>query len=124
MSSIRKNFAYSISYQVLIIILPLITSPYVSRVLGASGLGAYAYTNSITSFIAMFGLLGINNHGNRTIAALGMDKDKRSDAFWNIWAIQALFTTITLIAYIIYIIFLCKVEYQTLFYIEIMIILT
>ncbi|RKI21617.1 flippase [bacterium 1xD8-6] len=124
MSSIRKNFAYSISYQVLIIILPLITSPYVSRVLGASGLGAYAYTNSITSFIAMFGLLGINNHGNRTIAALGMDKDKRSDAFWNIWAIQALFTTITLIAYIIYIIFLCKVEYQTLFYIEIMIILS
>lgn len=124
LSNIRKNFAYSVSYQILIIILPLITSPYVSRVLGASGLGAYAYTNSISSFVAMFGLLGISNHGSRTVAALGNNKKKRSEAFWNIWTIQALFTIITLIAYIIYVIFFCKTEYQTLFFVEIMVILS
>ena len=39
-----KNFLYNVSYQILILILPLITVPYVSKILGAKGVGDYAFT--------------------------------------------------------------------------------
>lgn len=48
MSSLKKNFAYNIAYQILVIILPLITAPYVSRVLGVEGVGTYSYIYSIS----------------------------------------------------------------------------
>ena len=39
MTSLKKNMAYNVAYQVLVIVLPLVTAPYVSRILGAEGLG-------------------------------------------------------------------------------------
>lgn len=68
MSSLKKNLAYNVAYQILVIILPLITAPYVSRVLGADGLGTYSYIFSIVTYFGLFGMLGIANHGNRSVA--------------------------------------------------------
>ena len=47
MGSVKKNIIYNISYQILILIVPFITSPYVSRVLGPEGLGTYSVTTAI-----------------------------------------------------------------------------
>lgn len=66
--SVKKNFIYNIIYQILIIILPFITVPYVSRTLGVSGVGIYSYTYSIIYYFMLICLLGINNYGNRVIA--------------------------------------------------------
>ena len=74
----KKNLIYNIIYQLLILILPLITMPYVSRVLGADGIGTYSYTYSIAYYFMIFGMLGLNNYGNRTIAKVRDDKDKLS----------------------------------------------
>lgn len=40
-----KNYLYNASYQLLIMLAPLITTPYVARVLGAHESGIYTYTN-------------------------------------------------------------------------------
>ena len=45
--SVAKNYFYNVAYQVLAIILPIITTPYLSRVLGAENIGIYSYTISI-----------------------------------------------------------------------------
>ena len=45
MNKVVKNYLYNLSYQILILIVPLITTPYVSRVLGAKGVGTFSYTN-------------------------------------------------------------------------------
>ena len=45
MNKVIKNYLYNLSYQLLLIVLPIITTPYVSRVLGAEAIGTYAYTN-------------------------------------------------------------------------------
>ena len=37
--SITKNYIYNLAYQILIILLPIITAPYLSRVLGAENIG-------------------------------------------------------------------------------------
>ena len=55
-SSVKKNFSYNIIYQILILILPLITAPYVSRVIGAEGNGIYSYTYSIVQYFALFAM--------------------------------------------------------------------
>ena len=47
MNKVVKNYFYNLSYQILILIIPLITTPYISRVLGAKGIGIFSYTSSI-----------------------------------------------------------------------------
>lgn len=111
-SSIKLNFIYSFVYQILVVLLPLLTAPYLSRVLGPNGLGIYSYTFSLATFFALFGMLGVNNYGNRTIATVQNDLTERSKVFWNIWSLQVLMTTFTLILYSIYLIFYCPQEYK------------
>lgn len=104
MESLKKNFIYNIIYQILTIILPLITAPYIARVLGAENVGIYSYTYSIAYYFLIFAMLGISNHGNRMIAATRKDKDKMSVTFWSIYSIQFITFFISIIAYIIYLI--------------------
>ena len=65
----------------LILILPLITVPYVSRILGADGIGIYSYTYSIAYYFMLIAMLGLNNYGNRTIAKVRDDPKKLSKEF-------------------------------------------
>ena len=45
--SVKKNFVYSTAFQILSMITPFITAPYVSRILGAGGLGIQSYTTAV-----------------------------------------------------------------------------
>ena len=74
----KKNFIYNVLYQILILIIPLITMPYVSRVLGADGVGIYSYTYSISYYFMIIAMLGLNNYGNRTIAKVRNNKEELS----------------------------------------------
>ena len=46
-SNLKTNFIYNSAYQMLSMIVPLVTTPYISRVLGADGVGIYSYIISI-----------------------------------------------------------------------------
>ena len=65
-NSVVANYILNTIYQVLIIIVPLITTPYVSRVLGAEGIGKYSYTYSIISYLLIFAAMGTTTYGQRT----------------------------------------------------------
>lgn len=82
--SLKKNIAISTIYQVLLIILPIITAPYVARVLGPEQSGIYDYTNSIQTYFAMFAALGTASYGAREIARVRNDEAQRSILFWEI----------------------------------------
>lgn len=90
MSSIKKNFIYNVFYQVLIIILPLVTAPYLSRVLGPDGLGEYSFTYSVANYFVLFAMLGVNNYGNRCVARARGDRRRLSSEFWSVYCFQAL----------------------------------
>lgn len=102
MASIKKNLAYNMFYQILAIILPFITAPYVSRVLGAKGVGIYSYTYSIANYFLLFIMLGITNHGNRSIASTEKTKEKLGKCFWNNYIIQLFMGVIVVGIYISY----------------------
>lgn len=108
MESVKKNFFYNIVYQILIVILPLITAPYISRTLGATAVGIYSYTYSVAYYFLLIAMLGIGNHGNRTIAANRDNKDKLNKSFSAIYSLQFITFSCAIIIYIVYIFFKVK----------------
>ena len=112
--SVKKNFIYNLSYQILVMILPLITTPYISRVIGAEGVGIQSYTYSIANYFVLFAMLGVNNHGNRSIAMVRNDQEKLNRTFTSIYLIQAIMSILMIIPYIIYIVFFAK-NYKIIF---------
>lgn len=88
--SITKNYIYNLIYQIMLLILPLITAPYISRVLGAENIGIYSYTLSISAYFILFGSLGIALYGQREIAYKQKDKEKYSITFWEIFFLEYL----------------------------------
>lgn len=82
--SVAKNYIFNLSYQILIMIIPFITTPYLSRVLGAKNIGIYSYTLSITMYFILFGSLGVAMYGQREIAYLQDKKEERTKAFYEI----------------------------------------
>lgn len=108
--SIKKNYIYNVAYQILITILPLITTPYVSRVLNAEAIGIYSYTISITTYFILFGSLGVALYGQREIAYYQTDKIKRSKIFWEINILR--FVTMTIAMVIYYFIYVRQGEYK------------
>ena len=97
--SITKNYIYNLVYQILIIIVPLITTPYLSRVLGAENIGIYSYTLSITTYFILLGTLGVNTYGQREIAYVRDDKKLTTKTFVEILIMRAITLTISMIIF-------------------------
>ena len=100
--SITKNYIYNLVYQVLILVLPLVTTPYIARTLGAENIGIYSYTYSILSYFILFGALGVAMYGQREIAYAGNDGEKRKKIFWEIILFRAITVCISLTLYAIF----------------------
>lgn len=100
--SIAVNYILNTTYQILILIVPLITTPYISRVLGAEGIGVYSYTYSVVSYFLIVAAMGTTTYGQRTIAYYQDDKYKRSCKFFEILLFRALTTGVCSIGYIWY----------------------
>lgn len=108
--SITKNYIYNLTYQILILILPLITTPYISRVLGAENIGIYSYTISITTYFILFGSLGVAMYGQREIAYLQGNRVKYSKTFWEIVILR--FITMLISMLVFYITFVRSNQYS------------
>lgn len=100
--SLTKNYIYNLVYQILTLVLPLITTPYISRVLGAENIGIYSYTYSILSYFLLFGALGVALYGQREIAYAGEDVVKRKKSFWEIQICRFLAAFIASVIYFIF----------------------
>ena len=94
MKDTNKNFLYNLLYQVFIFIIPLITIPYVSRVLGADNIGIYSYTYSLINYFMLASMLGINNYGSREIAKVCNNIEMRSKKFYSIYFLQLIIITV------------------------------
>ena len=100
--SVKKNYVYNMLYQLLIIMLPIITTPYLARRLGAHGNGIYGYTISIVTYFILFGSLGINMYGQREIAYAQKDRELRSKRFWELIIIKAITMSISALTFYVF----------------------
>ena len=95
-----KNYLYNPRYQILNMLIPLITVPYISRVLGAHDVGINEYTNSWVTFFYLMGQMGVTLYGNREVAYHREDIYERSRTFWGVEALQVFTVSASLIAYL------------------------
>lgn len=103
-----KNYLYNASYQVFVLLVPLITTPYLARVLGPTGVGINSYTNSIIQYFILFGSIGVNLYGNRQIAFVRDDKYKLTQTFYEIFLMRIVTIIIAFMAFLIFLSFSSK----------------
>ncbi len=101
--SIKKNVILSTAYQLLTVITPFITAPYIARVLGADGVGIVSYTESIQTYFSMFAALGTVGYGTREIARVRNNVAARSKLFFEIELLTILTTTFCLLLWFVWI---------------------
>ena len=94
---VLKNYLYNLSYQLLVIVLPVITTPYITRVFSSSALGSYGYYNSIVTYFILLATLGVANYGTKEISGHRKNVQK---TFWGIYSLQVLATCLALVLYI------------------------
>lgn len=119
-TSVKLNIVMNFILTMSSFIFPLITFPYVSRVLLPTGTGKVAFATSIVSYFTMVGMLGIPTYGIRACAKVRDDKDKLSKTVQEIMVINAIAMGISLITYILAIIAVPRMmQDRTLFLINI-----
>ena len=99
--SLKMNFIMNSILTMSTFIFPLITFPYVSRILGPAGTGKVSFATSVISYFALFAQMGIPTYGIRYCAKIRDDKKKLSQAVQEIFALNLLLTIITYVAFFI-----------------------
>lgn len=98
--SIRVNFIYQAANQILTLFIPIITTPYISRVLQAEGIGKFSYTYSIICYLIIFSNLGINEYSSRKMSAIQGSKERQEELFWQIIGTKLINFILPAIAYV------------------------
>lgn len=100
-ASIGKNFFYNTAYQMLAVLVPLLTTPYAARIFGADGVGVNSYVTSVSNVFVLFASLGVSAYGQREIAQNRDDKEKITTLFWEIELLCVLTTSICLVLWFV-----------------------
>ena len=120
MNKLIKNYIYNVVYQIFLIIVPLITAPYLSRVFTSETIGIYGYVNSVVSIIATLGMLGLQSYGSRQIAYNRDNKEIVSKSFTSIFLLRMVLLSVVSVFYIPF----CFIsEYKIFFLIQYILIL-
>ena len=90
--SLKLNMLFNIIRNIANVIFPLISFPYISKILGAESLGRYNFATSIISYIALLAILGIEYYSIREGARIRDDKEKISEFVSQIFSINVLST--------------------------------
>ncbi len=95
-AGIKSNFIYNLLGQAFTLLIPLVTTPYLSRILHEVGNGQISYTASIITYFVLFASLGFSTYGQREIARYQDDRDKKSQIFWEIFILRSICTVVAL----------------------------
>lgn len=119
----RSNFIYNLIYQVFQLLIPLITIPYISRVLGAEAIGLYSLSTTYANYFILFGMLGLAGYSAREIAYVRDNENKLRKTFWELNIVRFITMGISIILYII-IFFIIEFKTDRLFKINILLLIS
>lgn len=122
-AGITKNYIYNLFYQLLVVLSPIIVTPYLSRVLKADGVGMYQYVYAIASYFIMVVQLGTSMYGQREVAICQNDKNRVGQIFLHIQALRLVMLAVSAVGYGIIIFAMRDSKYATLLWIEFMLVL-
>ncbi|WP_413628144.1 polysaccharide biosynthesis C-terminal domain-containing protein [Fructilactobacillus vespulae] len=97
-----KNYLYNASYQIFVLLIPLLTTPYLARVLGPKGVGINAFTNANIQYFIIFGSIGVAIYGNRQIAYVRDNKEKLTNTFYEIFFMKLVTIIVSYLAFFLF----------------------
>lgn len=113
--SIKKNFMYNTLLKLLNMIFPLITFPYVARILSAEGVGKVDFSVSVIQYFILIAQIGIPTYAIRECAKHRDDREKLSKTVQEILVINLLMIVVAYFIFFITLVSIDKFEnYQTL----------
>lgn len=115
MNKVVKNFIYNGTYKLLIILIPIVLTPYLTRTLGSTNLGIDSYVTSIVTIVQLFGTLGINMYSSREIAKKRDSKTELTNLYYELQTIRWSLAVLVLIGYLMFASFQ---EYKIFFLIQ------
>jgi PST family polysaccharide transporter len=92
--TLRKNIAALFAVQIASYAAPLVTLPWLTRVLGPSSFGRLSFCVAVTGYFVLFADYGFNLSATRQIAVHSHDRVGRSRIFWNTITIKALLAAV------------------------------
>lgn len=98
--SLKTNFLYNISYEIFRIVIPLISTPYISRILGSEGIGAYTLAHTYAEYFIMFAGFGFSTYAARELAYVRDEEDRLKSLFWEVFIARGGMLCIAVIVYI------------------------
>lgn len=117
--SIKFNFAMNMLLTISNFLFPLITFPYVSRVLSPIGTGKVAFSYSIVSYFSIFAAFGVANYGIRACAQVRNNKEELSKTVQEILFINIFLMSLIYVIYFIGVVFIPELKAEkTLFLIS------
>lgn len=102
MNKLIKNYFFNILYQLFVLLAPLITAPYLARVLGSDALGQASYVSTVAGLFATIGMMGIQDYSIREIAFVRNNPSRLEKTFWEIFILRLSLGTLTAIIFLIY----------------------
>lgn len=100
--SVYKNYIFNTGYQVFLLLVPLITMPYVSRIFGADGIGEYSYAESIAAIFVNIAPIGTVSYGRREVSYHQDSREQRTRIFWNVLSLRVVSGVLCCLIYMIY----------------------
>lgn len=119
MKSLKINALAAIMVKILNILFPLITGPYIFRILSKENIALFDSANTITQFFIPFATLGIYTYGVRTISKIKDNKELVNKLFSELFYLSIFSTILTFIIYIVYTIFISKINNNIIIYVYI-----
>ena len=115
-SSVKINFIMNFILTISNFIFPLITFPYVSRILLAEGVGTVNFATSIVAYFSMLGMLGIPTYGIRACAKIRDDKEKLNKTVIEIMILNAIVMSIALVLLLVSVLSIEKLYTERMLY--------
>lgn len=116
--SVKRNFIYSSILTTANYIFPLITYPYISRVLGVENIGLCNFVDSIINYFILFSMLGMSIVGIREIASVKDDKPELIRTFSSLFFISGFMTVVSVLLLLLCIFFIPELyQYKKLLFI-------
>lgn len=104
-ASLKWNYVFNLANKLTSLVIPLIVTPYITRVFSSDRLGIYTYTNTVASYFVTFTLMGISMYGSKQISLKRHDDIASNDEYATLLTVQLLNTALAMLAYFLYVTF-------------------
>ncbi|MEW7917779.1 oligosaccharide flippase family protein [Enterococcus avium] len=116
---LKKNIFYNGAYQLLILIVPIITTPYVTRIFTPTQMGIFSASTAFVALFVILSMIGLPYFGSREISN---NRDNYDETFFQLWITQGIFTVLVFAIYV-FLIFIVPIGNKDIYLLQSLLIL-